>query len=200
MRKLLRFFDTVDDYLERVLYVVGMVAFTLFVLLIVYQVISRNVSVIPVIQWTEEVSRFSFMWMIMLGATIGVLRSDHFLIDIFENHRQARRFTRWLREVLILLVGLVFVFEGYGFGLSGARRIAMASGLPMSYIYMSFFVMGLLTCFFSVHRLLLLFIGRVEGLDEFDRAKPLVVGSAETELDSTGLTDDTSESPRSEEG
>ena len=191
MNRLMSVLDSVDRLLERVLYLAALSAFSLFVVLIVYQVLSRNIRPVPVIQWTEEISRFSFMWMIMLGATIGVLRSDHFLIDIFENMPRARRVTRWMRELLILVVGLIFVFEGYGFGLSGTRRISIAAGIPMTYVYMSFFVMGLFAVLFSVHRILMLIAGGVQRLDEFDVATPLVAADtiASTDLGTESIPD-----------
>lgn len=188
MRRILQFLERLDMGLENALYAVAMTVFGLFVVLIVYQVASRNIAFLPVIQWTEEVSRFSFMWMIILGALNGVLRSDHFLIDIFDEHPRARHFTRWLRELLILLVGFIFVSEGLGFGLSGARRISMAASLPMSYVYISFFVMGIITTLFSIHRILILVVGSVPALDTFDKANPIISAVTSDAPESSGLT------------
>lgn len=174
MKKLITAFARVDRALERLLYFVALTAFVLFVVLILYQVISRNVRVVPVIQWTEELSRFAFMWMVMLGATIGVLRSDHFLIDIFEQKPGLRRMTRWLRELVVFVVLLVFIFGGYQFGLSGARRLSIVAQIPMTYIYMSFFFMGVVAAFFTLHRILILLTGGVQELDVFDASAPIV--------------------------
>src|SRR5438045_7514196 len=46
------------------------------------QVISRYTALIPAWIWTEELSRFLFIWMIMLGAMIGVRDGSHFVVDI----------------------------------------------------------------------------------------------------------------------
>lgn len=174
MTKLLERLDSFSRVLSKVLYGAALITFSIFVVLIIYQVISRNIRSVPVIQWTEEISRFSFMWMIMIGATIGALHSDHFVIEIFERNTRAGLWTTWIRELSVLIVALVFVFNGFEFGLSGARRISMAAGLPMYYVYMSFFVMGVLVTIFSAQRILILVLRGAAALDAFDHAGSVV--------------------------
>ena len=47
------------------------------------QLISRNTGLIPAWIWTEEMARFLFIWMVMLGAMIGVRDGTHFDVDIW---------------------------------------------------------------------------------------------------------------------
>ena len=42
------------------------------------QMISRFTALIPAWIWTEEMARFLFIWMVMLGAMIGVRDASHF--------------------------------------------------------------------------------------------------------------------------
>jgi len=46
------------------------------------QIVSRYTALIPSWIWTEELSRFLFIWMIMLGAMIGVREGSHFVVDV----------------------------------------------------------------------------------------------------------------------
>src|SRR5436190_17263704 len=46
------------------------------------QIISRYTALIPSWIWTEELSRFLFIWMIMLGSMIGVREGTHFVVDV----------------------------------------------------------------------------------------------------------------------
>ena len=46
------------------------------------QILSRYTNLIPPYIWTEELARFVFIWMIMLGAMLGVRESSHFDVDI----------------------------------------------------------------------------------------------------------------------
>ncbi len=171
MKKLLGLIDRLIIYLEKLLYGASITMVLIFIILIVYQVVSRNINVIPVIQWTEEVSRFSFMWMIILGATFAVLRSDHFKIDIFENVGNKKIFILYLRELLILIVLVVFIFGGLQFGISGNRRRSIAAGIPMWVMYISFFVMGIFGTLFTIYRLLILSISGIKGLEQLENTE-----------------------------
>ena len=47
------------------------------------QVFSRYTDLIPSYIWTEEMARFLFIWMIMIGAMIGIRESTHFEVDVW---------------------------------------------------------------------------------------------------------------------
>lgn len=55
----------VNRQLERVLNGVLLFLLASFIVLIVYQIASRNLGFMPRLYWTEEMSRFAFQWMIM---------------------------------------------------------------------------------------------------------------------------------------
>src|ERR1051326_8236556 len=47
------------------------------------QIVSRFTGLIPSYIWTEELSRFLFIWMVMLGAMIGIREGTHFEVDVW---------------------------------------------------------------------------------------------------------------------
>ena len=47
------------------------------------QMIARFTALIPAWIWTEEMARFLFIWMVMLGAMIGVRDGTHFDVDVW---------------------------------------------------------------------------------------------------------------------
>src|SRR5215470_13096702 len=47
------------------------------------QIFSRYTALIPTYIWTEEMARFLFVWMVMIGAMIGVRESTHFEVDVW---------------------------------------------------------------------------------------------------------------------
>jgi len=47
------------------------------------QMISRFTQLIPAWIWTEELARFLFIWMVMLGAMIAVRDGTHFDVDVW---------------------------------------------------------------------------------------------------------------------
>src|SRR5207237_7864957 len=80
------------------------------------QIISRYTELIPSYIWTEELSRFLFIWMVMLGAMIGVRESTHFEVDLLPAFGpRATAAVRLLSNLLVLVFALVFVFWGLKF-------------------------------------------------------------------------------------
>src|ERR671926_455573 len=47
------------------------------------QIFSRYTQLIPAYIWTEEMARFLFIWMVMIGAMIGVREGSHFEVDVW---------------------------------------------------------------------------------------------------------------------
>ena len=47
------------------------------------QIFSRYTALIPSYIWTEEMARFFFIWMIMLGAMVGIRDGAHFDVDLW---------------------------------------------------------------------------------------------------------------------
>src|SRR5882672_4917011 len=47
------------------------------------QIFSRYTQLIPAYIWTEEMARFLFIWMVMIGAMIGVHEGSHFEVDVW---------------------------------------------------------------------------------------------------------------------
>ncbi|MGQ7245004.1 TRAP transporter small permease [Salinicola sp. V024] len=155
----------VNRQLERLLHGVLLFLLASFIVLIVYQIVSRNLGFLPRLYWTEEMSRFAFQWMIMLGTAIGVLHADHFVLEAFPRGSRPDRVTRVIRDVACLIVGLIFVVFGQAFALSGFNRIASASQLPMVVTYSTFLVSGVLIVLFSLQRLL---VTASQGVDAME--------------------------------
>ena len=140
--------------LEKALYAILLALLFGFIALIIYQIISRNLPLLPRLFWTEEFSRFAFQWMIMLGTVVGVLHADHFVLEAFPSGTRADQMTRWARDLACLVTGIIFVWFGKDFAISGLRRSATASGISMIYVYSVFTACGGFIILFSLERLL----------------------------------------------
>ena len=108
------------------------------------QILSRYTHLIPPYIWTEELARFVFIWMIMIGAMIGVRESTHFDIDIWP--RLSPRVDAALRlvsNVFTLVFALVFVWSGYEFTEFAIYRISELAELPLWVIHIAWPLTGL---------------------------------------------------------
>jgi len=70
----------IDNYLEEVAITVCMGYFTLATVL---QVVFRFVLQMPA-AWTDETARYSFIWMMFLGAAVAVKKNTHISVDILQ--------------------------------------------------------------------------------------------------------------------
>src|SRR3546814_15438549 len=66
------------DPVDRVLRVAITALIALLIVPVVLQILARYVDFIPRYIWTEEVARFCFIWIIMIGAMIAVRDDQNF--------------------------------------------------------------------------------------------------------------------------
>src|SRR4029450_10165484 len=104
------------DVYYRILTVLLVASVALLIVPVTLQMISRFTALIPSWIWTEEMARFLFIWMVMLGAMIGVRDGTHFDVDVWpELAPRTNALLRIVSMVLILIFALVFVWYGYKF-------------------------------------------------------------------------------------
>ena len=102
----------IDGYYRLLSVLLGVSVGTL-VIPVTIQMISRFTELIPAWIWTEEMARFLFIWMVMLGAMIGVRDASHFECDVWpELKPRANVLLRMVSNVFVLVFALVFIWSG----------------------------------------------------------------------------------------
>ena len=132
------------DFYHRLLtwLMVGTIA--VLIVPVTLQIISRYTALIPSWIWTEELSRFLFIWMVMLGAMIGVREGSHFEVDVWpELQPRAAALLRIVSNSFVLVFALVFVGWGIAFVRFGWNQNSELAELPMTYIFAAWPVAGL---------------------------------------------------------
>jgi TRAP-type C4-dicarboxylate transport system permease small subunit len=121
---------------------VGTVA--ILIVPVTLQIVSRYTALIPSWIWTEELSRFLFIWMVMLGAMIGVREGTHFEVDLWpELGTRPTALLRILSNLFILVFALVFVWWGIEFVRFGWNQNSELAELPMAFIFVAWPAAGL---------------------------------------------------------
>jgi len=122
----------------------GSLVFTVFVVVLL-QVVMRYVFQRPN-PWSEELSRFGFIWLSMLGAALAVELRTHFVFDqlVARLRPKLKMLVRFCSTafVAVLAIGLI-VFGLELVDLARSQR-SPALNLPISWIYASVPVAGLL--------------------------------------------------------
>ena len=107
------------------------------------QIVARFTNLIPAYIWTEEASRFLFIWMIMLGAMIGIREGTHFEVDVWPELRpKANALLKIASGLFVLVFALVFVWWGIAFTRFGWNQTSEIADLPMWMIFIAWPMAG----------------------------------------------------------
>jgi TRAP-type C4-dicarboxylate transport system permease small subunit len=118
------------------------------------QMISRFTALIPAWIWTEEMARFLFIWMVMLGAMIGVRDGSHFECDVWpELKPRANALLHIVSMVFVLAFALVFVWYGIRFVQFGWNQSSELADMPMVWIFIAWPLTGVTWLLFGFERL-----------------------------------------------
>ena len=126
-------FDARLARLEAAVLITLVVAMTVVVFL---QVFYRYLLTQP-LYWSEELARYLFVWLSILGATLGLQKSGHFGLDIFYRRlpEKSRRYARYAIHVLMGVVIFVILFQGVMLVQKTADQVSPAMEIPMSWAY-----------------------------------------------------------------
>jgi TRAP-type C4-dicarboxylate transport system permease small subunit len=118
------------------------------------QIVARFTELIPHWIWTEEMARFLFIWMVMLGAMVGVRDGTHFDVDVWpELGPRPNALLRLASYAFILVFALVFVWYGIRFVQFGWDQSSELAEMPMTYIFVAWPLTGLTWLLFGVERM-----------------------------------------------
>jgi TRAP-type C4-dicarboxylate transport system permease small subunit len=116
------------------------------------QVLNRLVLHLPLI-WSEEMARFLFFWVALLGAAISVRKRRHFVLDVAMGRRPHDRITRavltLLPNVCVLAFSLFLFVVSVGYTGTGWYRTATNSGINMGFVYAAIPVFALLSAVYA---------------------------------------------------
>ncbi|MFI5024913.1 MAG: TRAP transporter small permease [Alphaproteobacteria bacterium] len=143
------------DALYRVLQIAITLLMGLLIVPVTMQILSRYTELIPSYIWTEEVARFCFIWIVMLGAMIAVRDGSHFELDVLPHPETAagKGWARLIVDVAIALVALIFVGYGFPFTSFGADQHSELTGISMVTIHIAWPLAGLVWLIFLAERL-----------------------------------------------
>jgi TRAP-type C4-dicarboxylate transport system permease small subunit len=162
---------TLINWYARALRVLLAVAVAILIIPVSLQIFSRYIEQIPAYIWTEEMARFLFVWMIMIGAMLGIHEGRHFEVDIWPRLApRPQAALRLLSNLAVLAFALVFVWAGIEFTRFAWNRISELAELPLWLIHVAWPLTGVTWLLFT-------------GEQMWDNARTLVTGRVPREMD-----------------
>ncbi|CAM3482262.1 TRAP transporter small permease [Paracoccus nototheniae] len=145
------------------------------VAVLVWQVVSRYALNAPS-SVTEEILRYGVIWMSLLGAAYATGRGAHMSVDMLRDRLPARgrlRLDALVAVAFVAFAGIVLIWGGMKGVTIAARQTSAVMRIPMSWVYLSLPVSGVLMIAYSLLNLADLARGRPHHADTLEQAEML---------------------------
>ncbi len=146
--------NNIKKFVDKILSTAIIIISSILVLCVIWQVISRYLLNSPSVH-TDEIARFMFMWVGLIGAAYASSLKRHLAIDLLTQKLSGVRKTT--SEVVIILATITFVCIVMIYGGASLVSKTLASGqispslrIPMGYVYAAIPVSGIAILFYSV--------------------------------------------------
>ena len=118
------------------------------------QVVSRFILKSPII-WTEEITRFCFIWMALLGATLATRYKEHLGLDFTSSgeNNKLKASLKVLVHFAMTASVVVFTAAGWFFVERNFGRTSVTTGMPMVYLYISAPVSGVIMLYYLLEQI-----------------------------------------------
>jgi TRAP-type C4-dicarboxylate transport system, small permease component len=136
---------------------------TIMIMAVGTQVLSRYFLPVPV-SWTEELARYSLIWLTFIGASMAIHSKGHFVLNVILN-KMAPKIKYAIQIGILLLLGAFLAVNAYS---SAAilkvlqYQTSAALQIPMSYVYLS---MPVASIFMLIHIIVQLLDKFKQGLN-----------------------------------
>lgn len=128
--------DRISDVLNKVTtFLAGLLA-GIMAILVFLQVLCRYLLNAP-LDWSEETASFAFVWMALLGASVGLKGNDHPNLDILVSRfpPMFQKSAAFLINLSIMFVLVVMFIYGAKLTLTMRFQLTAALGYSVSYMY-----------------------------------------------------------------
>jgi TRAP-type C4-dicarboxylate transport system permease small subunit len=105
--------------------------------------------------WYDEIARLLFVWIVFLGAAVGVRRATHFRLHLVVDRFSpgARRVAHVLGVLILMGFGLLLIQQGWKLVELGQYQRTPVMGLSKQYVYASVPAGGALIILYSLPHL-----------------------------------------------
>ncbi len=118
------------------------------------QIFARYVDFIPRYIWTEELARFCFIWIILVGAMISLRDNEHFTVDLLSPPKtnKGKAISLMFVDFMIFTMAVIFVVWGWPLVKFGLLQTSEMAELPMVFIYGAWPLTGITWMLFLAER------------------------------------------------
>ncbi|BAC15360.1 TRAP transporter small permease [Oceanobacillus iheyensis] len=145
MKKVKRWFDLG-------LLTIASILILFLVVAAIWQVFTRFVLQDPSIS-TQEVLRFSLIWVAVIGATYAFGQDEHLSLTFLRDKitGQAHKILRWFIDLLVIVFALfVMVIGGFNIAQATMAELSPILNMPMGFVYGVLPICGVIIIFYQI--------------------------------------------------
>jgi len=130
--------DQISGAIQKLTEMVIIVIFSVLIVSCILQVFTRYV-LNNSLSWTEELSRFCFIWVNILGATVCLRNNSHARVTALTDLLpvKVQKFLGYFSKIIVVIVACVMMIEGIRVIQAVSSQISPALMWPMPIIYSS---------------------------------------------------------------
>lgn len=141
--------------LEKMQTLAGAVAISIFLITVIIQIVARFMKV--AVMWAQDVSVYSFIWAVFMGASIAVHNHQHFAFDSLREKLKGR--SKVVHHIVIILLMLVFTLAMSKYGIDVTQRFwnykwVNLPNMKMGYVWIAMPITGITMSFYLVTHLI----------------------------------------------
>ena len=138
MLKALKAYSKFLDVVELICRKLIGILMALMVIVMCYQVVLRYVFNSANI-WSEEVTRYMFVYAVLFGSFVAVRRNSHLQVDFLINLMKGnlKRYFTLVTSVVVLAFLVYLLPLSYNLALDTMRSVSPGLNLPMGWVYMA---------------------------------------------------------------
>ncbi|EJW09294.1 putative N-acetylneuraminate transporter [Rhodovulum sp. PH10] len=144
--------DLIFRYLRKVLYGISVAAMLVMLAIIFMQVITRYLLGFT-FEWSEELARFLFVWVVFLGSALILGEDGHLSVELVPRLLKGTK-PGLVLDVFINACGYVFILllivQGWVMTETMTFQESPGLGIPMSWVYVIMPVSGILMLLYHV--------------------------------------------------
>lgn len=142
------------DLIQKLINIFLSAAIFAMTLIIFFQVISRYIFNSPLV-WSEELSRYLFVWISFLAIADAVRTKSHIALSILTDrmNEDRKQIISRLNYSLTCIIGIIITYGGIVLMNLGVRQSSATLGVPMFLVYLVIPVSGVLISIFSIEKI-----------------------------------------------
>ena len=133
---MLKKYSTFLDIVDKIIKILLILSVAVMVFAMVYQVILRYIFN-NANSWSEELTRYIFIYQVMLASAVAVRRNSHLQVDVLIGKMSTK--VKSIFTILSTVAGIIFLIILFKYSLQfvniGARNISSGLNIPMSIPY-----------------------------------------------------------------